>query len=494
MAVTYDGLGKARGLRLYLDGRPVDAEVRYDQLRKNIRPVRSASHEPEERAVRVAKSYRGFTGEFGIFRGALDEVRLYERALSPLEVAALADAEPTEAARRAHARQADAELRRIEADLRERIAERVAVVDPVPETMVMEEMPVPRTTYVLHRGVYDARREPVEPGTPESVLAFPDSLPPNRLGLAKWLFLDEHPLTARVTVNRYWQMLFGRGLVRTPQDFGSQGALPDHPELLDWLAVEFRESGWDVRAMLRLIVTSATYRQDSAVDREVRDRDPENVYLARGPSYRLPGEMIRDNALAASGLLVPTVGGESVRPYQPEGLWIEKGNFSHVLLRYTPDEGAKLYRRSMYTFLRRTSPHPAMTVFDLPSRDVCTVKRERTNTPLQALVMLNDPQFVEAARVLAERVQHEGAADVSDQIEHAFRLLTSRRPRPAEREILESVYTDAHARFEAEPTAADSLLAVGAWPHDPALDPAHTAALAMVSSTIMNHDATYMKR
>ena len=253
-------------------------------------------------------------------------------------------------------------------------------------------------THLLQRGQYNAKGEVVLPATPESVLSFPDELEQNRLGLAKWLFADENPLTARVAVNRYWQMIFGKGIVRTSNDFGSQGALASHPELLDWLAVTFKESGWDVKRLLRMMVMSATYQQSSIMKDTLMKVDPQNIWLARSPSYRWPAETIRDNALAASGLLVEKIGGKSVKPYQPDSLWIELGNFSHILLYFHQDHGDDLYRRSMYTFIRRTSPPPYMTTFDMANRDVCTVKREITNTPLQALNLMNDPQFIESCK------------------------------------------------------------------------------------------------
>ena len=367
-------------------------------------------------------------------------------------------------------------------------------MDSVAEVMVMEEMDTPRPTYVLDRGIYDQPRERVEPGVPARLGGFPDDLPPNRLGLAQWLLRSDHPLTARVTVNRYWLMLFGQGLVSTPQDFGSQGALPTHPALLDWLATTFIDSGWDVKGLMKLMVTSATYRQSSKADPAVLARDPSNSLLARGPRYRLPAEMIRDNALAASGLLVNKVGGPSVKPYQPPGLWIEKGNFSAALLTYQPDEGESLYRRSLYTFIRRTSPPPSMTVFDAPDRTTCMVQRQNTNTPLQALVLMNDPQYVEAARILAERMQKEGGDDLQTQITYGFRLTTGRRPTTAEVDLLTRLYEDEHLKFNNTPASADSLLTVGDFPPDPTLNKTTTAALAMVASLLINHDEAYTKR
>jgi len=295
-------------------------------------------------------------------------------------------------------------------------------------------------------------------------------------------------------VNRYWQTYFGSGLVATSEDFGFQGALPTHPELLDWLAVEFRETGWDVRHVQRLIVTSAAYRQDSAASPELRDRDPENALLARGPRVRLPAEMIRDNALATSGLLVRKLGGPSVKPYQPPGLWQEKAVFSRMLLEYEQDHGEDLYRRSLYTFLKRTSPPPAMDVFDAPSRSDCVVRRQTTSSPLQALVLMNDPQYVEAARVLAERMLREGGGALRDRLAHGFRLATSRRPSDAELAVLEQLFEAERARFAGRPGDAEALLSVGEGPRDESLATAELAPMAIVANTLLNHDEAYYRR
>jgi len=334
----------------------------------------------------------------------------------------------------------------------------------------------------------------VSANTPEVLPTFPEDYPKNRLGLAQWIFSKDNPLTARVTVNRYWQMIFGKGLVGTPQDFGVQGALPTHPQLIDWLAVDFVESGWDVKALLKTMVMSHTYRQSSKTTEILKEKDPNNIYLARSNSYRLPAEMIRDNALAASGLLVQHLGGESVRPYQPGNLWIEKNSFSHRLLNYKESEGDSLYRRGLYTFIRRTSPHPAMTAFDAPSREVCTVKRENTNTPLQALVLMNDTQFVEASKMLAERMQQEGGTSLDDQIAHGFRLAISRHPKEEETSVLKDLFNSQTERFNKNPKEAKELLSVGKKELDAALINEKTAALTMVANTILNHDEAYMKR
>lgn len=495
VAVTYDGSSRAEGLRLYLDGKEVPVRVEHDRLYKSFLPVGS-DYEVTDRAPRVARSYRAFGGDDGIFTGAMDDLRMYDRRLSRAEAGLLAATSDEPVLTEGHRLEAyllheDAPYRDLMALLRaSREAEEARVSDML-EVMVMEEMDEPRQTHVLDRGLYDQPAESVGPAVPSAFGPWPDSLPANRLGLAQWLFSGEHPLTARVAVNRYWQMLFGQGIVATSEDFGNQGTLPSHPELLDWLASTFVESGWDTKALLKTIVMSATYRQSSAY---TNPEDPSNVLLARGPRYRMPAEMIRDNALAVSGLLVDSVGGPSVKPYQPPGLWIEKGNFSTALLRYQQDTGDDLYRRSLYTFIRRTSPPPSMTIFDTPDRNFCVVRRQNTNTPLQALVLLNDPQYVEAARVLAERMQKEGGSDTETRIRYGFRLATSRRPTQAEASLLADVYEEERRRFARAPADADSLLAVGERPRDPALDRYDTAAFAVVAGLLLNHDEAYTKR
>ncbi len=499
VVLTYDGSSKAAGLRLFIDGKQAPVVVEHDKLYKSILPV-DHHYEPQKRALRVARSYRAFGGDDGIFTGSMDDIRLYDRMLTVPEAARLFDDDaPATPAQDDHALEdylhhRDAEYQRLLADLKRAREAEQALIAEVPEVMVMEEMETPRPNYVLDRGLYDRPGEQVEPGVPGQLGDFPDELPPNRLGLARWLLRDDHPLTARVTVNRYWQLYFGKGLVSTPQDFGSQGSLPSHPALLDWLATTFVASGWDVKALQKLIVTSATYRQTSKAEPDLLARDPSNALLARGPRYRLPAEMIRDNALASSGLLVHKVGGPSVKPYQPPGLWIEKGNFSAALLNYKQDEGESLYRRSLYTFIRRTSPPPSMTVFDAPDRTTCMVRRQNTNTPLQALVLMNDPQYVEAARILAERMQKEGGDTLQTQIAYGFRLTTGRRPTSTEVALLTRLYQDEHRNFSSTPTSADSLLTVGDYTRDPTLDKTETAALAMVASLLINHDEAYTKR
>ena len=365
--ITYDGSSKAGGLTLYLNGQSRNSEIVFDILYKSIHPV-NGRYEAFERPLRVGKSYRSFSGDNGIFTGRLDDIRIYEKELTALEAMTLAGTDEgnpslVQLEKDHQLQRTDPEIQRMRDELFVLRKQEHEMMESVAEIMVMEEMDKPRDTYVLDRGVYDQPREKVGPGMPSAVFAFTDALPENRLGLSQWLLDKENPLTSRVAVNRFWQQYFGRGIVTTPTDFGYQGALPSHPALLDWLAVEFVESGWDMKHLQRLIVTSSTYKQSSHPRDSLEAIDPENVLLARGPRYRLTAEMIRDNALAASGLLVRTVGGPSVKPYQPEGLWIEKGTFSAMLLTYEPDEGDGLYRRSLYTFIKRTSPPPSMIAF-----------------------------------------------------------------------------------------------------------------------------------
>jgi hypothetical protein len=372
--------------------------------------------------------------------------------------------------------------------------ERTDIEAKMPTTMVMAEMPKPRDTFVLVRGQYDKKGEKVTAGTPEKLPPLAKDASPNRLGLAQWLVAPGHPLTARVAVNRYWQIYFGRGLVATPEDFGSQGSPPSHPELLDWLATEFVHTGWDVKAMQRLIVTSAAYRQSSKATPALLSRDPENVLLARQSRLRLQAEFIRDLALSVSGLLNGEVGGASVSPYQPSGLWEElmsRGDGANWTAQtYTQSHGKDLYRRGMYTFWKRTSPPPSLGTFDAPDREVCTVRRSRTNTPLQALVLMNDPTYVEASRKLAERLMSEGGATPEGRITLAFRLATARTPSEKEIAVVKRVYAAQLASYRKDPAAALKLLGVGESKRDEKLDAAELAAWAAVAGVILNLDET----
>lgn len=496
VAFTYDGSGKAAGVQIFINGLLTECETAFDNLYKNIHPIKVGNHELNNTPLRVGKSYRNYTGESGFFKGKLDELMIFDRQITPLEIQWIADISDVDQINLLEAYKVDQQplIKKIKRELQQMRTERLTLMDPVMEVMIMEETPRKRPMHVLNRGVYDQPKHTVEMATPTKVLAFSEEFPANRLGLAQWLFNEKNPLTARVAVNRYWQLIFGRGLVSTPQDFGSQGALPSHPELLDYLAVVFRESGWNLKALLKEMVLSHTYQQASTSTLELMEKDPLNIWLSRSSSYRLSAEMIRDNALKASGLLVEKVGGESVKPYQPEGLWIDLGNFSHQLLHYKEDDGDKLYKRSLYTFIRRTSPPPFMTTFDVSSRDKCVVQREQTNTPLQALILLNDPQFVEAARVLAVRMQKEGGENISNQIIFAFRNATGRKPQQEEITILSELFEKERSRFQQNPKAAREVLAIGKFPLDKTVNRVTTAALTTVANTILNHDEAYMRR
>ncbi|MEX2169142.1 MAG: PSD1 and planctomycete cytochrome C domain-containing protein [Pirellulales bacterium] len=382
-------------------------------------------------------------------------------------------------------------------DLASRQAELATLNNEVVTTMVMREQSQPRKTHLFERGHYSSPGEEVTPATPAALPPLPAGAPANRLTLAQWLVAPEHPLTARVTVNRLWQMFFGMGLVKTSEDFGLQGQWPSHPELLDWLAVEFLESGWDVKHLLRQMVMSETYRQSAAASPELIERDRENVLLARGPRFRLPAELLRDSALATSGLLDTRIGGPSVNPYQPGDLWGElahqKHNYRFSAQLFVQDHGNDLYRRGMYTFWKRSVPPSNMVALDAPSRETCIVRRERTNTPLQALVLLNDPTFVEAARFLAQRVMLGTDDDPPQRVRTLFELATAREPNDNEMRILMAEYEQQLAAFRADPAAADALLSVGEAPRDSTLDAAAHAAWTNVALVILNLDETVNK-
>lgn len=362
------------------------------------------------------------------------------------------------------------------------------------QVMIMEERTVPRQTHMLKRGVYDAPGEVVTPAVLHSLNPLTDDMPQNRLGLAKWLLSDQNPLFARVIVNRVWQQYFGQGLAKNSDDFGNQGALPTHPELLDYLAVQFRSTGWNMKALHKLIVMSATYRQSSSVPENAREADPDNVFLTRGASYRMSAEQVRDNALAASGLLNRQIGGPSVRPYQPAGIWEALATRNAV--KYVQNQGDSLYRRSMYTIWKRSSPPPMMLNFDAAERHTCIVKRQKTSTPLQALVTLNDPQFVEAARVLAQKQGETGTwkAGENETIKGVFKAIISRAPRPEEVTLMKQLYAEELADFRKNPKRAAELLSVGEYPVDATLNPTELAAWTVVTSTIMNFDEAIIKR
>jgi hypothetical protein len=388
--------------------------------------------------------------------------------------------------------------------------ERAALDAAIPSTMVMADLAQPRDTFLLIRGAYNKRGEKVTAGVPAVLPQLIKDAPLNRLGLSQWLVDPSNPLTARVSVNRFWQQFFGQGIVKTANDFGTQGEWPTHPELLDWLAAEFispsfgsgeaslegsstNPHAWDIKHLVRLIVTSNTYRQSSRVDPEHLRYDPENAKLARGPRFRLDAEVVRDTALAASGLLVEKLGGRSVKPYQPPGLWEAVGFVGSNTREYKRDSGDALYRRSVYTFWKRTSPPPQLTTFDAPSRETCTVRRPRTNTPLQALALMNDEQFVEASRKLARRMMIEAGPSPRERLSHGFRLCTARLPAARELDLLADLYQQQLAHYQMDRDAAVKLLSVGELERDASLDPAEHAASTMMANLMLNLDETITK-
>lgn len=492
LTITYDGSSRARGLRLYRNGQALEVEVIRDHLFKDI------LHRAEWGDADVDGVELTLAGRFrdsGFKQGRIDEFQVFDRCLTPAEVGLCAQPEmprPTDGELFGwYLERVDGPYRRLQATLERLRREENALVNAIPEIMVMREMTQPRTTRVLKRGAYDAPGEAVDPDVPAALLPFDPTWPRNRLGLARWMTDSRHPLTARVAANRVWQTCFGRGLVGTPEDFGSQGDRPTHPELLDWLADRLRESGWDLKALFKLVVTSATYRQTSETTPDWLVRDPENRRLARGPSHRLSAEVIRDNALAISGLLSRRLGGPSVKPYQPAGLWEESGTGK----TYAQDHDEGLYRRSLYTFWRRTAPPPSMLTFDATSREVCTARRESTTTPLQALVLMNDPQFTEAARVLAERLHREAPTDPDLRAERAFRLTTGRHPSASENAVLRRLFREQVAIFSEAPGAASAFLAnTGEQPVDASLPSDPLAATTILVCTLMNLDEFVTQR
>jgi hypothetical protein len=488
VAVTYDGSSRADGLSIFVNGKQAESDIVRDNLYKNITGGGGDN-------ITIGERFRdrGFSG------GLVDEFQVFNRELTPIEVAQLHDrnsltaaliasseltAAQQDALYRYYLANVDPEYKRQLGAVRSAREERSKAVDGLQEIMVMRELPHPRQTYLLKRGAYDKRGEPVDPETPAVFPPLANDAPRNRLGLAQWLTDPQHPLTARVAVNRLWQMCFGVGLVRTPEDFGRQGEAPTHPQLLDWLAHDFMQHDWDTKRTLKMLVMSATYRQSSSPSVEQLARDPDNRLLSRAPSYRLPAEMLRDNALAASGLLVEKLGGAPARPYEVE-------------VSFKPskrDQGDGLHRRSVYTYWKRTGPAPAMMTLDASKRDVCRVRRERTSSPLQAFVLLNGPQFVEASRMLAQRLIQQQGENTEAVLNDMFRLLTSRRPSDAERGVLLELYQQQLAYFEQHPDRAEEFLKTGDKPRDEGIPAARLAAAGLVANTLLNFDESVMKR
>jgi len=443
--VTYDGSSRADGLKIFVEGKQAAVDVIKDNLTKTIA---GGGHDNISLGERMRD--RGFKG------GLIDDFRVFGRDLTS---------------------ETNAEMQKARAEL-------FAFQDAQKELMVMKELPQPKKTYVLTRGEYDKRGEEVGPTSPASLSPFPKGAPKNRLGYAQWLIAPDHPLMARVTVNRLWQSLFGRGLVKTTEDFGSQGERPLYPELLDYLAMKFIQSGWDVKALVKEIVTSQVYRQNSFADAKTMADDPDNQWLARGPRFRLPAEMIRDNALAAAGLIKLTLGGPPVHAYE----------MSEAFKPVTPGAGDTVYRRSLYSNWRRTSPPPAMVAFDAPRRAVCISRRERTDSPLQALILLNGVQYVEAARVLGEKLHLEAKGDLSKIIELGFLRCLSRKPDAREVQICTQLYREQLAHFKAAPKEAEELLKTGNAKRDASVPMPEAAAAAVLAQALMNHDACVVKR
>lgn len=493
LSMVYDGSSRAEGLQLYQNGEALAMQVIKDRLYKDI-----VFHRTQEPALQIGAWWRGV----GFKGGKVDDILVYDRKLTPFEIGILSGRRSWSALAALSPAQLDAQQRNILSQyyastldpavhtalqsLKQHRARLADTLRGVRQIMVMEEMPVPKTTRLLLRGQYDQPGPIVKPNTPIDILSFPASLPKNRLGLAQWLTHADHPLTSRVAVNRIWQHFFGQGLVKTSEDFGNQGALPSHPALLDWLAVAFRESGWNQKQLVKLVVTSATYKQDAYASPALRELDPDNKILARGPTNRLTAEMMRDNVLTASGLINKKIGGKSFRPYQPEGLW-EINSAS-----YTADSTNELYRRSLYIIAKRTVPNPTMSMFDASERASCMSRRQKTNTPLQALVMMNDPGFLEAAKVMGESMSLE--SDINKAITLAYRKLTGKSPSSKELSLLRSLQKVELDKFTAKPDRAIGWLSSGIYTIQHASDKAVVAANAVVASTIMNSDACITKR
>lgn len=500
VCATYDGSSQGEGFRLYVDGKLQDVEITNKHLSETTRTAKP---------LRIGRRTSGAP-----CKGLIDDVRMFDRELSSDEVAAVAGTdgvrellaipadqrtdEQTKSLIRTYLNRLDPEFQKLTGQRADVDRQRTELEKTIPTAMVMLEMPQPRKAFVLKRGQYDQPSDEVQPDTPASLPPFPADAPRNRLGLAQWLFTRNHPLTSRVAVNRAWNLFFGAGLVETVEDFGSQGQWPSHLELLDWLAAEFQGSGdatgWDVKHLHRLVVTSTTYRQSSKLTPELQERDPQNKLLARGPRFRLQAEMIRDYALQIAGLLGDRIGGPSVSPYQPAGLWDDVAvGADYEGTVYRQDKGEGLYRRSMYTFWKRTCPPPGLNTFDAPEREVCTARRSRTNTPLQALVLMNDPTYLEAARKLAERTMRAAGSSADQDVAYAFRLALSRSPTPQEASVLLKLYEQRLKKFQQDPTAAKALLSIGESPHDGSLPEAELAAWTSVMSVLLNLDEAITK-
>ena len=497
--VTYDGSGKSEGIQIFINGKAVPVKVEKNTLKADA-SIRT------ETPLRIGQRSQGQVFD----DGQIQDVRVYERTLNADEVQSIAEIAPLRRMLVTSAEEWTTEQRntfykyylyrhdpeypalaKAVADLE---AERDAIQSRSAVTHIQQEkMDSPAMAHILTRGEYDRPAEEVRANTPAALHPMSDGAPQNRLGLAQWLIDPANPLTARVTVNRFWQQLFGRGIVATPEDFGVAGALPTHPELLDWLTIEFRDTGWDVKRMFKLILMSNTYRQSPVITPEKLERDRENALLSRGPRFRMDAEMVRDYALAVSGLLSPKMYGRSVKPYQPEEIWSVVGLPGGDTREYVQDTGEDLYRRTVYNFWKRMAPPPNLEAFNAPSREFCTVRRERTNTPLQAMVTLNDPQFVEAARNLAEHALEAGGDDNAQTISYIGQHVLCRDLDENERAILLADRQEYLTYYQSNPDDAKALLAVGESPADERLDPPMLAAWTMVCNQVLNLDETLNK-
>ncbi len=493
---SYDGSGAPAGIKIYVDG-----ALQQTDIANNTLKTESRSPAPFTVGQRATDSR--------LVNFLAQDVRVYDRAVAGPEVENLAKSTRIAkiVATAADKRTAkdkdelfawwllalDAKYLELTTQAAKLQQEEVAIKSRGTIAHVMHEKTDPAMAFVLNRGEYDRRKDKVTPDVPKALPPFPADLPKNRLGFAKWLLTPDHPLTARVTVNRFWQELFGNGLVRSSGDFGVTGEQPSHPELLDWLAVEFREGGWDVKKFFKTLVMSATYQQAAVTTPEKKERDPANRLLSRGPRYRMDAEMIRDHALAASGLLVQKIGGPSVKPYQPEGVWEAVAMIGSNTRDYKRDTGENLYRRSMYTFWKRAAPPASMDILNAPNRETCTVRRERTNTPLQALVTLNDPQFVEAARVLAQTILLSDKATDAAKLDLLAKRVLARPFTAKEVPVVQASLNDLLAEFKAKPDEAKKLLAFGESKADPKVDAATLAAWTMLANEVMNLDEVLNK-
>ena len=506
LAVSYDGKLQREGIRLFLDGEALPLERTGRALR--VLNAEIAVKTPLVLGARALETEEPDDEPYGShLKGAIAEFQAFDAELTDAEARLLAlwDAVESSQGRRArklNARERSAleqyalvaknqEFQQASQQLVALQTERLEILRRTPVTHIQQEQDEEPFAHVLYRGMYDQKREKVEPSTPGVLPAMPEEFPRNRLGLARWLVSDDNPLPARVTANRFWQELFGEGIVQTAEDFGSQGTPPTHPELLDWLAVELRDSGWNVKGLVKTMAMSATYRQAAAATQQKLEKDPLNKLLSRGPRFRMDGEMVRDYALAASGLLIEDVGGPSVKPYQPAKIWETVAMRGSNTRFYSPDEGERLYRRSLYTFWKRSAPHPAMEIFNAPTREHCTVRRERTNTPLQALVAMNDPQFVEAARRLASQAVAR-SADFDERLDFLTGRLLARSLTDSEREVVRRSYREFMRHYDSNQEDARTLLAVGESP--PSQGPvAEAAAWTMVANQLLNLDEVLNK-